>query len=289
MTYVSSYGKQAFTKECASVQSPVQELLEQLLTTNLVRKEDWEALPTWTRQRLGGSSEIDRLLDQLLAHQLLTGYQAGRIRAHKPQWLVLGNYRVLDRLGGGSLGVVFKAEHLVTREPVAIKILVPTGPPEPSTLLSLLAERQTVAKVQHPNIVRVLDVCEANCEDRECPFIYYYVMDYVPGVDLEQRVRGGGPLPIAEACEVAFQVTGALAAAHRHQLVHRDLKPSNVLLAENGQARLLDFGLVQSYNTAVGVAVPRPSRPLQPRRHALLGTDGQGAISGSHELATGPG
>src|SRR5689334_13822495 len=109
-----------------TVQAAAQPLLQELLTNELLRQEDWEALPPWQPQRLEGGSDPNRLLDQLLMLNLLTGYQAGRIRARKPQWLLLGNYRVLDRIGAGSLGVVFKAEHLDTREPVAIKVLVPT-------------------------------------------------------------------------------------------------------------------------------------------------------------------
>jgi serine/threonine protein kinase/AmiR/NasT family two-component response regulator len=248
-------------EERAYVESPGQELLQQLLSSGLVRKEDWEALPAWNQQRLSGAADVNRLLDQLLTQDLLTGYQAGRIRAQKPQWLILGNYRVLDRVGAGSLGVVFKAEHLETRDVVAIKILVPTVKQESSPFLSLLAQRQTIAQVQHANIARVLDVGEARSEDAECPLIYYYVMEFVTGTDLEQRVLAKGPLLVAQACDVAYQVAGALAAAHRHHLVHRDLKPSNILLADNGQAKLLDFGLIHSFNDALGGAPARPSRP----------------------------
>jgi serine/threonine protein kinase len=237
-----------------------QKLLEQLLTSGLVRQRDWEELPPWHRQRLSNTADSNRLLDQLLTHELLTGYQAGRIRARKPQWLMLGKYRVLDRLGAGSLGVVFKAEHIETRELVAIKVLVPAVRPTHSPLLSLLAERQTVAQVQHPNIVGVLDVCEATSDDPDCPTIYYYVMDYVTGQDLEQRVQLQGRLPPAEACLIASQVTAALAAAHEHKLVHSDLKPSNILLADHGPARLLDFGLARGFRAALGDNSWKPSR-----------------------------
>jgi putative two-component system response regulator len=243
------------------VQSPGQQLLQHLLTSGLVRNTDWEALPALQRQRLSAATEVNRVLDQLLMLDLLTGYQAGRIRAKKPQWLMFGNYRVLNRLGGGSLGVVFKAEHMETRQPVAIKVLVPTAAQESSPLLEMLAERQTVARVRHPHIARVLDVGEAHSDDPECPVIYYYVMEYVTGTDLEQRVRAKGPLSVDVACDVAYQVAAALAAAHQQQLVHRDLKPSNILLTDNGQAKLLDFGLIHSFNAVVGGAPVSPSRP----------------------------
>src|SRR2546423_13304805 len=134
------------------VQPAAPQLLQELLTTGLVRKTDWDALPAWGRQRLSGASDSNRLLDQLLPQNLLTGYQAGRIRAHKPQWLILGKYRVLDRLGAGCLGVVFKAENVETRELAAVKVLVPTRNGT-SALVRLLAERQAVAQVRHPNLV----------------------------------------------------------------------------------------------------------------------------------------
>jgi CheY-like chemotaxis protein len=240
--------------------TPAQKLLQELLAAGLVRAADWDRLPAWHRQRLQGASDVNRLLDQLCIHELLTGYQAGRIRAKKPQWLVLGDYRVLDRLGAGCLGVVFKAEHIESREPAAIKVLVPTSKRESSALVRLLAERHSVSQVQHPNIVRVLDVGEAHSDDPDCPIIYYYVMQYVSGADLEQHVQRQGPLTVAETCNVGYEIASALAAAHRHKVVHRDLKPSNVVLTDDGHARLLDFGLVRSFNAALGNSQMQPAR-----------------------------
>jgi putative two-component system response regulator len=243
------------------VASAAQELLKELLESNLIRNDDWEALNPGQRQRFAGMTDPNRLLDQLLVQHLLTGYQAGRIRARKPQWLILGNYRILDRLGAGSLGVVFKADHLVTRDLVAIKVLVPTGKSTRSPLLKLLAERHSVAQVQHANIVRALDVGEARSDDPDCPVVYFYVMEHVSGIDLEHRVNQDGPLAVPEACDIAYQIAAALSAAHQCRLVHRDLKPSNVLITESGQAKLVDFGLVRSFNAALGNSAVLPSRP----------------------------
>lgn len=243
------------------MQFAAKEFLLELLSCGLVRQEQWDHLSASHKHRLFGCSEVNRLLDQLLTLGLLTGYQAGRIRARKPQWLILGEYRILDRLGAGNMGVVFKAEHLMTRDPVAIKVLVPTGNQASTAFFTLLAERRSLALVHHPNIVRTLDIGEARCEDPDCPLVYYCVMDYVTGVDAEERVRRDGPLPIDEACEVAYQVAGALTAAHQHNLVHRDLKPSNILLTDSGQAKLLDFGLVRTFNAALGNSRLHPSRP----------------------------
>jgi CheY-like chemotaxis protein len=262
MTYILHDGPFGpATKEHHIVPSAAQELLQDLLACELIRPTDWEVLPPGHRQRLARLTDCNRLLDQLVIENLLTGYQAGRIRARKPQWLILGSYRILDRLGAGSLGVVFRAEHLVTREPAAIKILVPMTPREESPLVALLAERRTVAHLRHPNIIRVLDIGEARSDDTECPVVYYYVMEYVTGVSLEELVLPGKPLTVEAACDVAYQIAKALTAAHQQGLVHGDLKPSNVVVTEASVAKLLDFGLVRSFNLAVGAQPAPPSRP----------------------------
>src|SRR6185436_18266496 len=90
----------------------------------------------------------------------------------------------------------------------------------------------------------------ATSPDDRGTVIHYFVMEYLRGQDLEHVVQSRGPLPIAMACRFAVQIASALAQANRFQLVHRDLKPSNVLVTEEGQAKLLDFGL--AYRRSVG-------------------------------------
>jgi len=232
---------------------PTQAFLQELLTSSLILTEDWESLSAADRAVLTRCKDKTELLELLSAQGLLTQYQADRIAADKTFGLVLGNYRVLDRLGAGGMGVVFKGEHLRLRQLVAIKVLPLYLSRDQSTrnLLRFYAEVRAIAQLQHPNIVRALDAGEATSDDPEAPVLHYYVMDYIEGKDLEDYVREKGPLAPSEACDIIYQVAGALQEAHRHNLVHRDIKPSNIILTPAGKAMLLDFGLVRQFRHRV--------------------------------------
>src|SRR5262249_46668779 len=101
---------------------------------------------------------------------------------------------------------------------------------------------------QHPNIVGAIDAGEAIPDDPNAPVLYFFVMEYVPGQDLEQYVRTQGPLAPAKACDLMHQMASALVQANKHNLVHRDIKPSNIQITPEGQAKLLDFGLARKYS-----------------------------------------
>jgi response regulator RpfG family c-di-GMP phosphodiesterase len=184
------------------------------------------------------------LLPLLVRHGLLTGYQAACLERGNRFGLVLGNYRVLERLGAGGMGVVYKAEHLRLRRVVAVKVLHACDEEDP-LLLRFFREIRAVAALQHPNVVGALDVGEAAAPSAHLPTLHYFVMEYVPGRDLERLVQAEGPLPVTRACDLTYQVASALAAAHKQQLVHRDVKPSNIQVTPEGQAKLLDFGLAR--------------------------------------------
>jgi response regulator RpfG family c-di-GMP phosphodiesterase len=228
------------------VSSPTQVLLEELLRRSVVLREDWDAQPA-VHEEARRQTSSDRLLDKLLEWKLLTPYQAGCVRDGKLSGLVFGNYRILDRLGAGGMGVVFKAEHLFLRREVALKILPNPFDDDLHLLGRFLTEIRTVAHLQHPNIVAALDAGKTRGSDVEPVNFYYFAMEYVPGIDLERLVRDSGPLSLEKASQVVCQVAGALAEAHRHNLIHRDIKPSNILVTPEGQAKLLDFGLARQH------------------------------------------
>lgn len=224
-------------------------LLDKLLQSGFIDSPALEALPVMSRAELAHFSHSRQLLARLVDFNLLTSYQADRIRSGNVQAMILGGYRVLDRLGAGKDGVIFRGVQRETGQDVAIKVLIPTRDLDPQSMVRFFAERKTVAQLNHPGIVRALDVGETSSADPDEPVLYYYVMEHVPGLDLEQHVHKHGPMAPDLACAVAHQVADALTEAHQHNLVHRDIKPSNIILTPAGRAMLLDFGLVRQFNS----------------------------------------
>ena len=219
-------------------------LLRRLLACGVVSAEEYDALPPGDRVAVDEAVGDGTLIDVLLNTGLLTEYQAERVRAGRLHGLVLGNYRLLGRIGSGGMGVVYRAEHRQLRTPVAIKALPPTPDQNPRTLARFFVEARAVGRLKHPNIVSAIDAGEQPSVGPDQPAIPYFVMELVPGVDLE-RAAAATPLPIGFACHIAHQIADALIEAHRLGLIHRDIKPSNVLVTADRQAKLLDFGLAR--------------------------------------------
>jgi len=220
-------------------------LLGKLLTCSIVLAEDWEKLPTRTQEKITQCVDTPQLLSLLVQHNLLTEYQAERVEAGNTFGLVLGNYRVLDRLSAGGMAVVFRGEHVDLRRQVAIKVLTEPHGGYSHAQRRFLAEMRVVAQLRHPNIVTAIDAGRIVAPDSHWPALRYFVMELVPGQDLEEYVKCDGPLAPAKACDLVHQVAAALAEAHKHGLVHRDIKPGNVCVTPEGQAKVLDFGLAR--------------------------------------------
>ena len=154
----------------------------------------------------------------------------------------LGQYELFEKIGEGGMGVVYRAEHEMLRRPTAIKLLAPHAAGE-QNLKRFEREAQLTARLTSPHTVSVYDF------GRTPEGAFYYVMEYLDGIDLERLVREGGPLPPGRVVHVLSQVCEALAEAHGVGLVHRDIKPANILLSEIGGisdfAKVVDFGLVK--------------------------------------------
>ena len=217
-------------------------LLRRLLAAGVVPAEDYDALAD--RAAIDAAPDDDALVAALEAAGLLTAFQAERVRAGRLHGLVLGNYRLLDRIGAGGMGVVYRAEHRSLRTPVAVKALIPTPDQNPRTLARFFLEARAVGRLKHPNVVAAIDAGEEPGRGPDGPAVPYFVMELIPGIDLE-RAAASAPLPVGFACHVAHQVADALIEAHRLGLIHRDIKPSNVMVTPQGQAKLLDFGLAR--------------------------------------------
>lgn len=232
--------------ESTQVLSAAQMLLEELLLRSIILSEEWETLGDDIAASLRMEESREKLLLRLVALKILTPYQAERIQQGHWSGLILGNYRVLEKVGAGGMGTVFKAEHLLMRHLVALKIL-----PQPfegiETLPRFLAEIRHVTALHHPNIVAALDAGRTLPTEWENPNWYYLVMEYVPGSNLEQYVQSHGALAPTKACDLICQVASGLAEAHQHGIIHRDIKPSNILVTPDGQAKLTDFGLSRAF------------------------------------------
>ncbi len=155
----------------------------------------------------------------------------------------LGQYRLKKLLGTGGMGEVHLAEHVLLRRPCAIKLIRPEQAGDPTNLSRFEREVRATATLTHPNTVEIFDY------GRTDDGTFYYVMEYLPGLGLDDLVERHGPLPPERAAHFLAQVCGALHEAHAIGLTHRDVKPSNILACERGGvrdvAKLLDFGLVQ--------------------------------------------
>jgi response regulator RpfG family c-di-GMP phosphodiesterase/tRNA A-37 threonylcarbamoyl transferase component Bud32 len=229
-------------------QNDAQTLLRYLLETGILQPEEMTALLPETLENLEAMQDREDLIRLLAAMKLLNAYQAARIRAGTLRGLILGNYRVLDSIGSGGIGIVFEAEHVLMRRRVAVKVVPVEAAMQENLMTRFLREIRAVARLNHPNIVAAFDagICPATYpEDVE---LYYFVMEHLTGRDLEQYVAPQ-PLSITTACTLIYQVASALDVAHLHLLVHRDIKPSNIFVTEEGHAKLLDFGLVRHVPT----------------------------------------
>jgi serine/threonine-protein kinase len=154
----------------------------------------------------------------------------------------LGQYRLHERLGTGGMGEVYLGEHTLLRRPCAIKVIHPDRAADPTQLSRFEREVRAMATLTHWNTVEVFDY--GHTEDGT----FYYVMEYLPGQNLERLVLANGPLPPGRVVHLLRQVCRALREAHSIGLLHRDIKPSNMIACERGDTpdvvKLLDFGLV---------------------------------------------
>jgi serine/threonine protein kinase len=184
-------------------------------------------------------------------------FEGGReISSHPRQ---MGPYCLLEQLGQGGMGAVYRAEHVRLKRTVAVKVLPPGLLHDTRAVARFRREVEAVGKLDHPNIGRASDAGEAS----GWPFL---VMELIDGVDLAKLAARLGTLPVADACEVCRQAALALQHAHEHGLVHRDIKPGNLMLTPAGVVKLLDLGLarvcgdqpVSEVLTATGVVIGTP-------------------------------
>ena len=150
----------------------------------------------------------------------------------------ISHYRIVERLGAGGMGVVYRAEDVRLRRAVALKFLPVEATQDRDARDRLVAEAQTASALDHPNICTIYEIDETP-DGR-----MFLAMSYYEGETLKERIARG-PMAIDEALDVAMQVTRAVAAAHDADVVHRDIKPANIMLTRRGEVKLLDFGIAK--------------------------------------------
>jgi serine/threonine protein kinase len=172
----------------------------------------------------------------LVRRKTLTKYQARQILSGKACSLVLGNYVILEKLGQGGMGTVFKAKHRRMDRTVALKVLSPKLTKSPAAVLRFRREVRAAAKLEHPNIVAAFDADESGGT-------HFLVMQYVDGCDLSKFIKSRGSMTVPLAVRCLEQAACGLQYAHERGIVHRDIKPANLLLSHDNDLKLLDLGL----------------------------------------------
>jgi eukaryotic-like serine/threonine-protein kinase len=171
-------------------------------------------------------------------------HRFGRLRREAFEAKRFGVYTLREKLGSGGMGDVYVAEHQLLKRRCAIKLIKAEKAGDPNTIARFESEVQAAARLTHPNTIEIYDY--GVTQDGT----FYYVMEYLPGLNLQEMVERYGPLPPERVVHLLKQVCSALQEAHGAGLIHRDIKPGNIFAAERGGlydfAKLLDFGLVKS-------------------------------------------
>ncbi|HVX12283.1 MAG TPA: bifunctional serine/threonine-protein kinase/formylglycine-generating enzyme family protein [Pirellulales bacterium] len=178
------------------------------------------------------------LAEALVAAGKLTRFQAAEIAAGRTTGLVLGNYVLLDRIGAGGMGQVFKAWHRHMQRTVALKTLPDQAAAGEDSIARFRREILSAAQLSHPNIVAAYDADVSSG-------VHYLVMEYIDGVNLATLVRERGPLPPVQAVKYVLDAARGLAYAHARGIVHRDVKPSNLIVDRADIVKVLDLGLAR--------------------------------------------
>jgi len=221
-------------------------------TSGLLAQEQLEQVLAAVRA-MGGDSEItdDQIAAVAVEQGLLNRWQAEQLLQGRTKF-TLGQYQILDSLGQGGMGHVFKAEHSMLGRLEAVKVL-PISKMTPETIASFRREIRAHAQLNHPNLVRLSYAGQDGST-------YFFVTEFVPGSDLRKLVRKKGRLNLYEAATIISQAAQGLKHAHENGLVHRDVKPGNLLVTPDGHTKVADLGLAGYHDDELNGEDPRAGR-----------------------------
>ena len=213
------------------------QFVETLSRSGLMTAEDVQVFLDGLRaeEKAETAEELARLL---VRHGKLTKFQAQCVYQGKTRGLIMGDYVVLDSIGAGGMGQVYKAEHRVMERIVALKTLPVAATKSERAIQRFHREMKVAARLSHPNIVTAFDAGEDHG-------VHFLVMEHVEGIDLAHLIRKRGRLPISTALDYIIQAAKALEYAHGMKVIHRDIKPSNLLLDNTSTVKVLDMGLAR--------------------------------------------
>ena len=210
-----------------------------LVGRGLVSREEYQQF--LARPADKDDSKPEKVLARLVESGLVTASQAKRLAPELPALMnqQIPGYQLLQKLGHGSMGTVFKARQLSMNRLVAIKVLSPRLAANPDFLDRFHREAHLAAKFSSNNVVQAIDVGSTGK-------VQYFVMEYVEGVTIKEEIDRGKIYEEKEAIDIVLQIAQALQHAHRRQLLHRDIKPANIILTPDGIAKLADLGMARA-------------------------------------------
>lgn len=238
----SSHGSSGFSlhpslHEASKVVTTVEEFSHNLTASGLMSVDELKSFSDSLGPR-DTMQDAEAFAALLVKANKLTPYQAETLRQGHTRGLVLGNYVILEKLGEGGMGMVFKARHRLMKRIVALKVLPPSMTQSNDAVNRFHREVEVAARLTHANIAAAHDADQADG-------IHFLVMEHVDGPNLSSLVKEVGPLSPPIAMNIIAQAARGLAHAHEHGVVHRDIKPGNLLVGRDGVVKVLDMGLAQ--------------------------------------------
>jgi len=221
--------------------STAKQILERAIAQKLLTEEQALELAKLRHARKGRDGVAPAVEELAIEKGYLTTHQAQQLRTEQEGFDLqreIGGYRIIEKIGSGTMGTVYKAKQVSLDRVVAIKVLSPHLSRKRDYVEQFLREARAGARLNHPNVISGIDVGEQDG-------VRYFVMEYASGLTVGELLKRGGALDEARVVKIAIQIARALEHAHEAGLVHRDVKPDNILITKNGTAKLCDLGLAK--------------------------------------------